>query len=278
MRIFQSSATAVFAVAAFFTGMLAVTSQVAAQGVFSDLFGWLVKPSAPQTQTLERSEDPYQLAPRSAGPRMSYRRSKFRTVCVRLCDGYYFPISNSSSRNRFHSDAEQCQSRCRGDVQLYYMPRGASDISQARDISGKPYKRLDTAFLYRKKYVANCACRPAPWTPEERARHAMYGSPPPQVALDDQVLDKVAAKMDAQTADGDATKEPNPYSDVAVAPRPASPYVARKRPPVRTVSAPKLKAPSKQMASAKRRRNRRINSRGGVQGSGPKFLWPGDGS
>lgn len=36
------------------------------------------------------------------------------------------------------------------------------------------YARLPNAFLYRKKRIASCSCRPAPWSHEERARHASY--------------------------------------------------------------------------------------------------------
>ena len=197
-----------------------------AQSVFSDLFSWIAKPNPPKVRPVERSEDPYGLVPRSSSPRMSYRSSKYRTVVVRLCDGYYFPISNSSSRNRFHGDAEQCQLRCQGSSRLYYMPSGTADINSALDISGKPYKRLENAFLYRKKYVANCACRPAPWSLEERPRHAMYAFPEPQVAINDEVLDKVAASMQPDL-NADALGGQNPYEKEGTASQTQNPYAAR---------------------------------------------------
>ena len=151
MRIFWGVRTSVCAAAVFLSGLLVAPPNGMAQSVFSDLFSWIAKPNPPKVRPVERSEDPYGLVPRSSSPRMSYRSSKYRTVVVRLCDGYYFPISNSSSRNRFHGDAEQCQLRCQGAARLYYMPSGTADINSALDISGKPYKRLENAFLYRKK-------------------------------------------------------------------------------------------------------------------------------
>ena len=33
-----------------------------------------------------------------------------RTLCVRLCDGYYFPIEFDASSSRFDADAAACQS------------------------------------------------------------------------------------------------------------------------------------------------------------------------
>ena len=43
----------------------------------------------------------------------------YTTVCVRMCDGYYFPISHRVPRNRFYRDADVCRSRCdMGDAPL----------------------------------------------------------------------------------------------------------------------------------------------------------------
>ena len=139
------------------------------------------------------------------------------------------------------------------------------------------YKRLENAFLYRKKYVANCVCRPAPWSPEERARHAMYASPEPQVAINDEVLDKVAANMQPDL-NADAPGGQNPYETAGTASQTQETYAARNRRTSSKPSALGVKVKVNQVATAKRRRNRRVNSRGGLQGSGPSFLWPGDGS
>ena len=50
----------------------------------------------------------------------------FRTVCVRSCDGYYFPISYSTVQSRFADDQRTCQRECPGD-------RGAAlHLSQSR--------------------------------------------------------------------------------------------------------------------------------------------------
>ena len=41
----------------------------------------------------------------TAAPARSYK-----TLCVRICDGYYFPISNDTDRNRLSVDAGVCKS------------------------------------------------------------------------------------------------------------------------------------------------------------------------
>ena len=36
----------------------------------------------------------------------------YRTLCVRSCDGFYFPISSVASRSRFGLDADLCRASC----------------------------------------------------------------------------------------------------------------------------------------------------------------------
>jgi hypothetical protein len=96
-----------------------------------------------------------------------------RTVCVRLCDGYYWPVSHGVSRSQFRKDARTCEASCNGDAKLFHLPVN-SEIGEAVDQSGKPYGRLPVAFLYRKKLVAGCACRPEAWSDAEVSRHQGY--------------------------------------------------------------------------------------------------------
>lgn len=91
----------------------------------------------------------------------------YRTVCVRLCDGYYFPVSFSTLPNHFQRDAEVCQSKCAAPAQLYYYqnPGGAVEDMQAFDTNDK-YTSLRTAFMYRKEYVQGCSCKQAEYLPQ----------------------------------------------------------------------------------------------------------------
>jgi hypothetical protein len=43
----------------------------------------------------------------------------YRTLCVRLCDGFYFPISYSTRRGRFAGDAKQCEQSCPAGSRLF---------------------------------------------------------------------------------------------------------------------------------------------------------------
>lgn len=90
----------------------------------------------------------------------------YRTVCVRLCDGYYFPISFSTLRSHFAQDAEACTSKCSAPVELYYHPNPGGTMEQAVALqSSEPYTKLKTAFRYRKEYVNGCSCKEAEYLP-----------------------------------------------------------------------------------------------------------------
>ncbi len=161
-----------------------------AQSIFQTLFGFS-KPASPRSPSPKKRNPTLQYYGGPTGiknqpfyngrnPRnnQSNRRyhayGSYRTVCVRSCDGYYFPISSSASRARFRKDARSCQSRCGTAAELYYLPRRSDNMKEARNLSGRSYADLENAFKYRKKLVNGCACRPMPWSHSERARHRRY--------------------------------------------------------------------------------------------------------
>jgi hypothetical protein len=88
--------------------------------------------------------------------------STFKTVCVRTCDGYYFPISYATVVSRFGEDERTCKRLCpAADVLLYTHRNPGEEIEQAVSISGRPYTELPTAFKYRQEYNSACSCRAA---------------------------------------------------------------------------------------------------------------------
>lgn len=171
----------------FASGLL---SEASAQSLFQNLFGSLFKSSppksAPATTTAPAPSanfpgahhganfrfDNYQYSPRNTS-RPPSTGGAYRTICVRTCDGYYFPVSGSASRSKFSEDAEACSARCSGG-QLYYLPSHSEDMAAMVDLSGRRYDQLPNAFKYRKKLINGCACRPMPWSAAERARHNRY--------------------------------------------------------------------------------------------------------
>ncbi len=90
----------------------------------------------------------------------------YRTVCVRLCDGYFFPISFSTLESHFNRDLEACQSKCAAPVDLYYYQNPGGTLDQAASVTSRqPYKSLRSAFRYRKEYVQGCSCKVTEYTP-----------------------------------------------------------------------------------------------------------------
>jgi hypothetical protein len=84
----------------------------------------------------------------------------YHTVCVRTCDGYYFPISYSTTPSRFADDQRACQRECpAAEATLYAFRNPGEDMEQAMSLSGQPYTALPTAFQYRKQFTSACSCR-----------------------------------------------------------------------------------------------------------------------
>jgi hypothetical protein len=103
----------------------------------------------------------------------------YRTLCVRMCDGFYFPISYATGSAGFPRDAEKCAAACGGDARLFYHRIPGGDIEAMVDLTGRAYGSYPTAFKYRKTLVEGCQCRPQPWSEAERARHRTYAAMPP---------------------------------------------------------------------------------------------------
>jgi len=91
----------------------------------------------------------------------------YRTMCVRLCDGYYFPVSFSTLPNHFQRDQDVCQQKCAAPAELYYYQNPGGSIDQMVAVtSSQPYTDLSSAFRYRKEYVRGCSCKQAEFVPQ----------------------------------------------------------------------------------------------------------------
>lgn len=111
----------------------------------------------------------------------------YRTLCVRTCDGYYFPISFATDPSRFAADERTCQSLCPGAAaRLYAHADPAADVSRAVSLAGEPYTALPSAYRYRTVYDPACTCRAAGLAtprPHTAALAAADGSADPPPAL-----------------------------------------------------------------------------------------------
>lgn len=99
--------------------------------------------------------------PYHGGNRLLGDAPSYRTVCVRSCDGYYFPISFATVPERFDADAGQCQAMCpTASVELYVYENPGATMKEAVSLAGQSYLDHPNAFLYRNQYVKHCSCNP----------------------------------------------------------------------------------------------------------------------
>jgi hypothetical protein len=86
----------------------------------------------------------------------------YRTICVRTCDGGYFPVSFATSPARFADDEKTCKALCPAtEAALYAYRNPGEDMNQAVSTSGQPYTALPTAFKFRAAFDPACSCKAA---------------------------------------------------------------------------------------------------------------------
>jgi hypothetical protein len=125
------------------------------KGFFEMLFGGGRSSEEPRGAGEETVVEP------EMDPAETPRVSTFRTVCVRTCDGFFFPISYQTTRNAFNRDEAICRATCPGaEAKLFAYANPGGKIDNASDVEGQPYAKLENAFRYRKEFVAGCSCKP----------------------------------------------------------------------------------------------------------------------
>lgn len=85
-----------------------------------------------------------------------------RAVCVRLCDGYHFPLGAVRGPADARAQAGMCESLCPGaPARVYVMQAGSEKIEEAVSLDGRRYDRLPVAFRHASTRDNTCSCRPA---------------------------------------------------------------------------------------------------------------------
>lgn len=84
----------------------------------------------------------------------------YRTICVRVCDGYYFPLSFAANRQRFQQDSAHCEAQYGpGEAVLFYHPNPGGDASEAVSMANDRYADQPYAFAYRQGFHPQCQAR-----------------------------------------------------------------------------------------------------------------------
>jgi hypothetical protein len=201
-------------------------------GILDALFGQ-PKP-ADQLENLPLGPDPDAPPVEEKPSHLSEARAGGKAVCVRSCDGAFFPVSYSASGGRLDDLQDMCRALCpNADVTLYTYPT-SGDIEQAVSITGARYMDSPTALKYRQSFDSTCSCkrRGESWaqalanaetklgpgqkgdimvTPEKSAELSRGKAPDPKT--------DPKAKTSKVSAKTDAAGKPTP--DPAVVPKPA---------------------------------------------------------
>ena len=83
-----------------------------------------------------------------------------RTVCVRLSDGYFWPVSYSTLRDYAYNDAQQCAAQCPGTAtDLYFYDNPGQEAEQMVNLGGQAYSDLPNAFRYRTEFDRASTCK-----------------------------------------------------------------------------------------------------------------------
>ena len=133
-------------------------------------------------------EPPSHVAPPPA-PGYGGGASTYRTLCVRECDGFYFPVSSYATEAQFREDEAKCHSLCASPADLFYH-RSDQDVDQMVALNGRPYASMPYAFRNRKVYIRGCSCNASEYSPE-------------QIAKSEEAL-KISKRADASTGKSDA--------------------------------------------------------------------------
>ena len=147
-------------------------------------------------------------------------------VCVRTCDGSFFPASYSGA-NRADSLEEVCRSLCPNtDVALYSFPFGET-INEAVSPTGERYVDLPNALKFQQTYNSSCSCRRKgeSWAEALAAAEARYGHEPHDILVTPQKSLEMSRPIIAKVA-ADAKTKPtksNAAAIVAAPPADASP-------------------------------------------------------
>jgi Protein of unknown function (DUF2865) len=168
----------------------------------------------------------------------------YRTVCVRTCDGAYFPVSFATVSARFPDDEKTCKALCPAtEANLYAYPNPGGDMNQAVSTSGQPYTALPTAFKFRASHDPTCSCKAAgqTWSDalkavDDKATLEQQGD---IIVTEESAKKMQQQKMQAQQPKGApaAGKKGQPATTAGTPPAPAeaSPPADGKDKPIRSV-------------------------------------------
>ncbi len=144
-----------------------------------------------------------------------------QAICVRTCDGGFFPLSFSAHSAPQAELENLCQAQCPNAEVKLYTRNPSSPIDTALGADGTPYRDLPNALEFQKTFNPSCSCKPPnqSWVealaPAEKLLDEMGGAR----AGDTVVTEAQSQAMAQQARTG---KAPDLRASQPAAPTPAS--------------------------------------------------------
>src|SRR5271166_1642565 len=152
-------------------------------------------------------------------------------VCVRTCDGSFFPVSYSGAGSRSDTLEDVCRSLCpNADVALYSFPFGGT-IDEAVSSTDERYVDMPNALKFQQSFDSTCSCRRKgeSWAQALANAEAKYGhdshdilvTPEKSAEMSRPIVAKAAADSKAKPAKSAAKAAAPPLLPPPTSPAPA---------------------------------------------------------
>jgi hypothetical protein len=138
----RTRGASVMAAAVVTAALMGAVHEARAENFFDLLFGAFRRMAAPQPDVNDKLAVPAPERP-DAGPP--------RAFCVRLCDGYNFPMAHHINA----TPVELCSAMCPGSRTTIFE---GGVIDEALSEEGTRYGDLPNAFVFRQHLVPDCTC------------------------------------------------------------------------------------------------------------------------
>ena len=151
-------------------------------------------------------------APDDTGP-----RAGSKAVCVRTCDGGFFPLSNNSRRGGAEGLVDMCRALCPNVETRVFTSAPNAEIDDAVGLDGQPYRSMANAFKFRTKYDPTCTCKPADksWVQALADAEVLLGRTPGDIIVTQQKSEELSRAKPAPA--------PRQQNSTAAKPAPAKP-------------------------------------------------------
>jgi hypothetical protein len=163
-------------------------------------------------------------------------RGGSQAVCVRSCDGGFFPLSVSTTQAGPDELTNLCQALCPNADASVYTRSPNQDITSAVSLDGNtPYSDLPSALRFKKTFDPDCTCKP----PGQSWAEALAGA--------EQILGRVRKSDIVVTPENSAELSRPKFEKVVPPARVAQPPSPAEAPPADSTASAKGQSPTEEV-------------------------------